>query len=153
MKMKFPEPDIEEFKKVLKRREKGKRVHIAEFHIDKEILSHIKKFIKIEKTIGIFQGDDMGFKTQTLLPPHFFKKYILPWHKKISELCHENNKIYVLHSCGNIQPLMDFLIEEVRIDAKHSFGCENMVVWDFKKKYGDKIGIIGGVDVGKLCLL
>jgi len=46
---------------------------------------------------------------------------------------------------------MDFLIVEVKIDAKHSFECENMVVWDFKKKYGDKIGIMRGVDVGKLC--
>jgi uroporphyrinogen decarboxylase len=117
------------------------------------IYESYKKFIKIEKIIGIFQGDDMGFKTQTLLPPEFFKKYILPWHKRISELCHENNKIYVLHSCGNIEPLMDFLIEEVKIDAKHSFEDEIMPVWDFKEKYGDKIGIIGGVDVGKLCSL
>jgi len=117
------------------------------------IYESYKKFIKIEKIIGIFQGDDMGFKTQTLLPPRFFKKYILTWHKKISELCHENNKIYVLHSCGNIEPLMDFLIEEVKIDAKHSFEDEIMPVWDFKERYGNRIGIIGGVDVGKLCSL
>jgi hypothetical protein len=41
MRMKFPEPDIEEFKKVLKRKEKGKRIHIAELHIDKEILIYL----------------------------------------------------------------------------------------------------------------
>jgi len=49
MKMKFPEPDIEEFKKVLKRREKGKRIHMTELHIDKEILSHIKNLLKLKK--------------------------------------------------------------------------------------------------------
>lgn len=112
-----------------------------------------EKFIKIEKIIGIFQGDDMGFKTQTLLPPEFFKKYILPWHKKLSELAHENEKLYILHSCGNIESLMNFLIEDVKIDAKHSFEDEILPVWKFKEKYGEKIGIIGGIDVGKLCIL
>lgn len=112
-----------------------------------------KKFIKIEKIIGIFQGDDMGFKTQTLLPPSFYTKYILPWHKKLSELCHENEKLYILHSSGNIELLIEDLIEDVKIDAKHSFEDEIMPVWKFKEKYGDRVGIIGGVDVGKLCLL
>ncbi|HOK55817.1 MAG TPA: uroporphyrinogen decarboxylase family protein [bacterium] len=112
-----------------------------------------KKFIEKEKIIGIFQGDDMGFKTQMLLPPEFFKKYILPWHKKLSELAHQNGKIYVLHSCGNIEPIMDDLINEVEIDAKHSFEDEILPVWKFKEKYGEKIGIIGGVDIGKLCTL
>ncbi|MCS7180236.1 MAG: hypothetical protein NZ891_02665 [bacterium] len=117
------------------------------------IYNAIEKLIKIEKIIGIFQGDDMGFKTQLLMPPDFFKEYILPWHKKISELAHKNGKIYVLHSCGNVEPLMQYLIEEVKIDAKHSFEDEVMPVWEFKEKFGNRIGIIGGVDVGKLCVL
>ncbi|MGB9677679.1 MAG: uroporphyrinogen decarboxylase family protein [Candidatus Ratteibacteria bacterium] len=117
------------------------------------IYNATKKFINIEKVIGIFQGDDMGFKTQTLLPPEFFKNYILPWHKKLSELAHKNGKIYVLHSCGNVEQLMEEFIYEVKIDAKHSFEDEIMPVWKFKEKYGDKVGIIGGVDVGKLCIL
>ncbi|MCM8804432.1 MAG: hypothetical protein NC833_04170 [Candidatus Omnitrophica bacterium] len=117
------------------------------------IYNTTKKFIKIEKIIGIFQGDDMGFKTQTLLPPEFLKNYILSWHKKLAELAHKNGKVYILHSCGNIESLMDFLIEEVKIDAKHSFEDEILPVWKFKEKYGNKIGIIGGVDVGKLSTL
>ena len=46
---------------------------------------------------------------------------------------------------------MEDLIEFVKIDAKHSFEDEIMPVWKFKKKYGERIGVIGGVDVGKLC--
>ncbi|MCM8767970.1 MAG: hypothetical protein NC921_04210 [Candidatus Omnitrophica bacterium] len=130
--------------------------NLVEKTIDKVgeiIYNTIKRLIGLEKLIGIFQGDDMGFKTQTLLPPEFFKKFILPWHKKLSELAHQNKKFYILHSCGNIDLLMDFLIEQVKIDAKHSFEDEIMPVWKFKEKYGDKIGVIGGVDVGKLSLL
>ncbi|MCX7917785.1 MAG: uroporphyrinogen decarboxylase family protein, partial [bacterium] len=53
----------------------------------------------------------------------------------------------------NVEPLMQYLIEEVKIDAKHSFEDEVMPVWEFKEKFGNRIGIIGGVDVGKLCVL
>lgn len=121
--------------------------------VGKIILEGYEKLIGIKKLVGFFQGDDMGFKTGLLLPPDFFRKYILPWHKKISELAHNHNLIYILHSCGNIDEIMPDLIENVKIDAKHSFEDEIMPVWEFKRKYGEKIAVIGGVDVGKLTLL
>jgi len=116
------------------------------------IYSGYKKLLEVKKIIGFFQGDDMGFKTGLLLKPSFFREYILPWHKKFSSLAHENNLIYILHSCGNIDEIMRDLIEDVKIDAKHSFEDEIMPVCEFKRKYGDKIAVIGGVDVGKLTL-
>ncbi|GAI30221.1 unnamed protein product, partial [marine sediment metagenome] len=45
------------------------------------------------------------------------------------------------------------LIEDVRIDAKHSFEDAVMPVTEFKRKYGDRIAVLGGVDVNKLCQL
>ncbi len=117
------------------------------------IYSGYEKLINIKKVVGFFQGDDMGFKTGLLFPPSFFREYILPWHKKFAELAHKNNLIYILHSCGNIEEIMQNLIEEVKIDAKHSFEDEIMPVYKFKKKYGEKIAVIGGIDVGKLCLM
>ena len=45
---------------------------------------------------------------------------------------------------------MEDLIEDVKIDAKHSFEDAIMPVSEFKKEYGDRIAVLGGVDVGKL---
>ena len=45
---------------------------------------------------------------------------------------------------------MEDLIEKVKIDAFHSFQDSIMPVWEFKKKYGDRIATLGGVDVDKL---
>ena len=95
----------------------------------------------------------MGFKTSTLISPSDLKKYVLPWHKKIAELAHEHNLLYILHACGNLEPVMEDLIEEVKIDAKHSFEDEIMPVTEFKKKYGKRIAVLGGVDVDKLTRL
>ena len=42
---------------------------------------------------------------------------------------------------------MDDLIDYVGIDAKHSFEDIIMPVADAKKKYGDRVAILGGVDM------
>jgi len=112
-----------------------------------------KKTIGLENLVGFFYGDDMGFKTATLLSPEFLREYILPWHKKIAQLAHRHNLIYMFHSCGNLESIMEDLIEDVKIDAKHSFEDEIMPVKEFKRKYGSRIGVLGGVDVDKLSRL
>jgi uroporphyrinogen decarboxylase len=42
---------------------------------------------------------------------------------------------------------MEDLIEVVRIDGKHSFQDNVMSVTEAKKRYSDRICILGGVDV------
>jgi uroporphyrinogen decarboxylase len=121
--------------------------------VGETIFKFYKKLVGLPNFKGIFQGDDMGFNTATLFSPDMLREYVLPWHKKAARLCHENNGIYMLHSCGNIEAIMDELIDSVKIDAKHSFEDGIMPVTEFKKKYGDRIGVIGGVDMDKLCRL
>ena len=48
---------------------------------------------------------------------------------------------------------MEDLIEDVRIDAKHSFEDTIMPITEFKRAYGKRISVLGGVDVNKLCRL
>lgn len=58
--------------------------------------------------------------------------------------------MYWFHCCGNILNVIDDFINDVKIDAFHSFQDEIIPVWEFKKIYGDKIAVLGGVDVDKL---
>ncbi len=116
-----------------------------------EILySYYEHIIGLPRLIGFFQGDDMGFKTGTLFPPEFLKTHVLAWHKKLACLAHENGLVYLLHACGNLEKIMDDLINDVKIDGKHSFEDEGNPVIEAKKKYGEKIAILGGIDVDKL---
>lgn len=105
-----------------------------------------ERVVGLPGLVGFFQGEDMGFKTQLLLSPEFLRRYIFPWPKKFSELAHKNGLLYLLHNCGFCEPIMEDLIEEVKIDGKHSFEGGIMPVWEFKRKYGDKIALWGGVD-------
>jgi uroporphyrinogen decarboxylase len=112
-----------------------------------------KRIIGLDNLVGFLQGDDMGFKTSTILSPDTLRKYILPWHKRFTKLAHNNGLLYILHNCGYCDSIMEDLIEDVRIDAKHSFEDVIMPVTEFKKRYGDRIAVLGGVDVNKLCRL
>ena len=99
---------------------------------------------------GAFFGEDMGFRTATMISPEALRKYLFPWMKKIADVCHEHGKFFVLHACGNLTEVMDDLIDYVGIDAKHSFEDAIQPVADIKRRYGDRIGIVGGVDVDVL---
>lgn len=95
-------------------------------------------------------GDDLGFKSSTLLSPEDIRTHIVPQHKRLIELIHSYNKPFILHSCGNVFPVMEDFIG-IGIDAKHSnedaispFSC-------WVELYGDRIGNFGGIDMDYLC--
>jgi len=102
---------------------------------------------------AFFQGDDMGYKTGTLIASDDLRKYILPWHKKLARLAHDNGLLYFLHACGNIDEIMKDLMSEVGIDGRHSFEDEGNSVIDFKQRYGNRVAVLGGIDMDKLCRL
>jgi len=94
--------------------------------------------------------DDMGFKTQTLLPPDVYRQHLFPWHKRINEVAHRAGKPTILHACGNLDKVMEDIIA-CGWDAKQSFEDNIEPIWEAKRKYGDRIALLGGFDVDKLC--
>jgi uroporphyrinogen decarboxylase len=128
-------------------------VEAASNRVGELIYGAYQKIIGLDNLVGFFQGDDMGFKTATLLSPNILRKYILPWHRRFAKLAHDNDLLYILHNCGHCDSIMEDLIEDVRIDAKHSFEDAIMPAAEFKKKYGNRIAVLGGVDVDKLSQL
>lgn len=114
------------------------------------IYGFYEKIVGLPKLAGFFQGDDMAYKSSTLFPPDFLRKNVFPWHKKLAELAHDNGLVYILHSCGQLEEVMEDFIEDVKIDAKHSYEDQIMPVTEFKRKYGHRIATLGGVDMDKL---
>ena len=112
-----------------------------------------ERLLGLPNLYGFFQGDDMGFKTGTLLAPDQLRSLVLPWHKKLADLAHQHGLVYLLHSCGNLEAITEDLISEVGIDARHSYEDEGNSVFDFKQRYGDRVAILGGIDVDKLARL
>ena len=117
------------------------------------IYQYYKNLLELDNISAIFQGEDLGFNTQTLISPNDLKTYFLPWHKKYAKLFHEKNKPYFLHSCGKIDVIMEDLINDVKIDGKHSFQDGVAPINEAKDLWGDRICLLGGVDIDKLSRL
>lgn len=96
-------------------------------------------------------GDDLGYKSNTLLSTADIKELVLPQYKPIVDLVHSYEKPFLLHSCGKIFDIMDDLIEIVGIDAKHSNEDQIAPFPYWVERYGDRIGNFGGIDVDVLC--
>jgi uroporphyrinogen decarboxylase len=96
-------------------------------------------------------GDDLGFKSQTLISDNDIRQHIIPQYKRIIDLVHSYKKPFLLHSCGNIFSIMDDLINIAGIDAKHSNEDQIAPFKVWVDKYGDRIGNFGGVDTDVLC--
>jgi len=99
---------------------------------------------------AVFYGEDMGFNQGTMLHPDFLREHVLPRHKRLVDACHRNGKPFILHSCGKVEALMEDLIEEVGIDAFHSFQDNITPIEEMHKRYRDRISLLGGVDVDLL---
>jgi len=99
---------------------------------------------------AIFHADDLGYRTATMLSPGFLRENVFPWFARYATLAHARGLTFWLHSCGNPFEIMDDLIDDVRIDAFHSFQDAIIPVADFLARYGDRIAALGGIDMDNL---
>jgi uroporphyrinogen decarboxylase len=118
--------------------------------IGERMVSFYRHLLDLDRVIAIFQGDDMGFRTSTLVSPEYLRQCVLPWHKRFADLTHARGVPYLLHSCGNLEAIYEDLISAVHIDGKHSFEDAILPAEAFHARFGDRIAVLGGIDVGIL---
>jgi len=107
-------------------------------------------FCGLDHVIALWVGDDLGFKTGTMIGTEHLREYILPWHRRFVELAHAHGRPFILHCCGNLKQVMPDLADTVGIDAKHSFEDVIEPVEEFHRRWGSRVAAIGGVDVDVL---
>jgi uroporphyrinogen decarboxylase len=95
-------------------------------------------------------GDDLGFKTSTLVSPSTIRQHILPQYQRVIQLIKGAGKPFLWHSCGRIFPIMQDVID-LGIDAKHSNEDIIAPFDEWIALYGERIGLLGGIDVDLLC--
>lgn len=92
-------------------------------------------------------NDDWGFKNQTMLSPDDMRRYVFPWHRRIVAAIHAAGKPAILHSCGNLEAVMDDVIDDMGYDGKHSYEDAILPVEQAYERWGERIAVLGGIDV------
>jgi uroporphyrinogen decarboxylase len=116
--------------------------------MDRQVVARLVEFDQVKMVWG---SDDMGFRSGTLIGPDDLRALALPGHKALAQITHDAGRLYLLHSCGNLATIMDDLIEDVRIDAKHSFEDTIVDVREAKALWGDRLTLLGGIDMDFMC--
>ncbi len=95
-------------------------------------------------------GDDLGFRSNTLVAPSVIREHVIPQYRRVIDLIHAAGKPFLWHSCGRIFSIMDDVIA-LGIDAKHSNEDAIAPFDQWIALYSDRIGLLGGIDVDTLC--
>ncbi|HDY66044.1 MAG TPA: uroporphyrinogen-III decarboxylase-like protein, partial [Phycisphaerae bacterium] len=109
------------------------------------------RILEFDRVEMILAQDDMGFRTGTLISPDDLREFLLPIHKSMARVARGADRLYLFHCCGKIDAIMEYAIEDVGIDAKHSFEDTIESIIDAKALYGERIALLGGIDVNFLC--
>ena len=96
-------------------------------------------------------NDDWGFKTQTLFSPAGMRKYVFPWHRRITAAIHAAGKPAILHSCGHFSRILDDIVDDLPYNPRHSYEDAILPVEEAYERYGGRIAILGGIDVDFVC--
>jgi len=112
-------------------------------------LAAISHAVTIDNVGMVFLGDDLGFASGTLTSPAVLRQLIFPHYRRLVETVHEADRLLLLHSCGNLEHIMDELID-IGFDAKHSYEDKIMPVEKVYERWGDRVAILGGVDMDLL---
>ena len=96
----------------------------------------------------ILVWDDYAYKSGLFMSPINYEMYIFPWLTRICNEVHKNDGKVLLHSCGDILPIFDILIE-CGIDAfnpiEPTTANPDYDIFKLKEKYGDQITLVGNV--------
>ncbi|MBN1446245.1 MAG: hypothetical protein JW957_09120 [Candidatus Omnitrophica bacterium] len=92
-------------------------------------------------------GEDIAYKTSTLISPGMFKRFLLPRYKKVCDTAKSYGvDIFYYDSDGNLNPFMDLYFEAgINLFAPCEVAADMDPV-DLRKRYGKKIRMVGGID-------
>ncbi len=93
-------------------------------------------------------GDDYAGRIGPLVSPTVFRRFFLPGIKRVVQAVHEEGALCVKHSDGNIWPLMDGFVEAGFDGINPIEPVAGMDLAEVKRRYGDRLSIIGNVDCG-----
>ena len=124
--------------------------------IKRYIELRVKKALKAAKMLAetdfeiFFLCDDTALKNTTMINPQYHRELIIPAYKQILKNIRKAGKYIIFHSDGFTEPYFDGLIEAGFHGIESLEPMAGMNLEHLKEKYGDKLCLIGNIDVSQL---
>ncbi len=95
---------------------------------------------------AVFTADDFAFGSGPFMSPESFRTRVVPYLQRSTR---EITVPWILHTDGNILPIVEDLLA-MGIKGIHPIDPNCMDIRSFKKKYGDRVCVLGNVNVDTL---
>lgn len=97
----------------------------------------------------LWYSDDIAYTNGLLVSPDVLDEYFFPWLKKIGALAKRYNKPLIYHTDGILYDVMERILD-CGVDALHPIEPKAMDIGEVKQRYGDRLCLVGNIDVDLL---
>ncbi len=113
------------------------------------VLSMFEYFSDSDAVDVLWYSDDIAYNQGPMVSPSVLRKYFFPWLRKIGYLAKSHEKPLIYHTDGAILALLPEIID-CGVDAIHPIDPKAMSLEEVKIGFGDRLCLIGNVDVDLL---
>ncbi len=94
-----------------------------------------------------FLYNDMGYRKAPFFSPKVYREVVQPADRRMFEFFHSRGMPVLLHSCGNVRPLIPDLLA-VGLDCLQPLEVKaGMDLVELKREFGRDLAFMGGIDV------
>jgi uroporphyrinogen decarboxylase len=99
---------------------------------------------------GINLSDDVAFNSGPFISPKHLQEFDFDYLAQVADYIHAKGLPVMVHSCGNVNTVIERIID-TGVDALHALQpSAHNDIFEYKKKYGDSICLIGNLDINYL---
>ncbi len=98
----------------------------------------------------VMLGDDYAYNSGPMMSPSTFRTFILPRLARVVRAVQEEGALCVKHSDGNLWPILDMIVDTGVEAINPMEPVAGMDIADVKRRYGDRVCLIGNIDCGQL---
>ncbi len=113
------------------------------------VVSMFEFFAESDSVDVLWYSDDIAYNEGLMVSPPILERYFFPWLRKIGDLAKSHEKPLIYHTDGAVLPLIPEFIS-CGVDALHPIDPKAMSLEEVKSKFGDRLCLIGNVDVDLL---
>jgi uroporphyrinogen decarboxylase len=113
------------------------------------VVSMFEYFADSDAVDVLWYSDDIAYNQGPMVSPSALRTYFFPWLRKIGDLAKSHEKPLIYHTDGAILTLLPEIID-CGVDAIHPIDPKAMSLEEVKKGFGDRLCLIGNVDVDLL---
>lgn len=111
-----------------------------------------RKIVEMDQVGAMWYGDDLAYKTGTMVHPDLLRKELFPYLVQMGEICREKNLPFVMHSDGDLRQIIPDLIE-LGLNGLHPIEPLAMDSRKLKEVYGDRLCLLGNIEIGEILTL